>query len=367
MSDPNHWLHVLFPLLLLVYVHSQQDMYGHDISMIGESRWGSIGIDRPQCIDIPDSLSVCKGMGYKQMSLPNLLDHSSLPEVVQQFSSSHWRHLIGRKCHPDTRLFLCSLFTPVCLDRKIYPCRSLCSIVKEGCEGIMQQWGYPWPDMLNCSKFPLQNDLCIYPQHTDSDNVCPPCKEPDTFEGLVDSFCRADAVFRITVDSTEAESDGYLRINFLRKKRAYKRGTLSKKEIRKLVGYIENGAQCECLRNNETMIAPKSRLLVMGRRVKNRFVLFFVSPYQRKSEGFRKATKMWKKDSMCKTVVIPDVYIERPPEMEEKPTVETEEKKKRKSRRKKDKNKKKRKKGSRKNKDGTKRKRKNKKRKEPTN
>lgn len=365
MKDLKHWLHAVFTLLLLVSAHSQQDLYGHEISMIGQGRWGSIGIDQPQCIDIPDSLSVCKGMGYKKMSLPNLLDHSSLPEVVQQFSSSHWRHLIGRKCHPDTRLFLCSLFTPVCLERKIYPCRSLCSVVKDGCEGIMQKWGYPWPDMLNCSKFPFQNDLCIYPQHTDAeDNVCPPCKEPDTFEGLVDSFCRADAVFRVTVDSNK-EENGYLRLNFLKKKRAYKRGPLTKKEIRKLVGYIENDNKCDCVKNNETMIAPKTRLLVMGKRQRDRFVLFFVSPYQRKSEGFRKATKMWKKDSMCKTVVIPDVYIEKPPEQEEKPEEETEEKTKNKSRKKK--GKKKKKKGSKKNKDGRKKKRKNRKQKPPTN
>ena len=173
------------------------------------------------------------------------------------------------------------------------------------------------------------------------------------------------SVFRVTVDSAEAEEGGYLKINFLKKKRAYKRGPLAKKEIRKLVGYIENGDKCDCVKNNETMIAPKSRLLVMGKRQKDRFVLFFVSPYQRKSEGFRKATKMWKKDSMCKTVVIPDVYIEKPPEVDQKPEEETDKEPKKKSRKKK--GKKRRRKGSKKNKDGSKRKRKNRKRKPPTN
>ena len=32
------------------------------------------------------------------------------------------------KCHADTQLFLCSLFSPVCLERPIYPCRSLCQV-----------------------------------------------------------------------------------------------------------------------------------------------------------------------------------------------------------------------------------------------
>lgn len=62
------------------------------------------------------------------------------------------------------QLFLCSLFAPVCLttlDREILPCRSLCVAVQHGCENRMRQYGFPWPDMLECSKYPLENDMCI--------------------------------------------------------------------------------------------------------------------------------------------------------------------------------------------------------------
>jgi hypothetical protein len=59
--------------------------------------------------------------------------------------------------------FLCSPSSPVCLDRPIYPCRGLCERVRHGCEGRMKTYGYPWPDMLRCDKFPLDNDMCIGP------------------------------------------------------------------------------------------------------------------------------------------------------------------------------------------------------------
>lgn len=35
----------------------------------------------------------------------------------------------------------------------------------------MKTYGYPWPDMLRCDKFPMDNDMCIGPLngHSGSD------------------------------------------------------------------------------------------------------------------------------------------------------------------------------------------------------
>ena len=33
-----------------------------------------------------------------------------------------------------------------------------------GCEDTMKGYGYPWPSMLDCDKFPLDNDMCITSQ-----------------------------------------------------------------------------------------------------------------------------------------------------------------------------------------------------------
>lgn len=38
---------------------------------------------------------------------------------------------------------------------------SLCHKVKSGCEETMTTYGFPWPSMLDCDKFPLDNDMCI--------------------------------------------------------------------------------------------------------------------------------------------------------------------------------------------------------------
>lgn len=115
---------------------------------------------QPKCVDIPLNMTLCHGIGYEQMRLPNLLEHDDLKESVQQ--AENWNPLIGIRCHPDTQVFLCSLFSPICLERVVYPCKSLCESVRDDCEGYMQQYGFTWPEMLECNKFPADNDLCIH-------------------------------------------------------------------------------------------------------------------------------------------------------------------------------------------------------------
>lgn len=114
-----------------------------------------------RCVDIPRNLSLCHDIGYPKMFMPNNLEHESLLEVSQQ--SASWNPLVRSKCHPDVRMFLCSLFAPVCLDEPIYPCESLCLNVKKACEPKMLAYGYSWPEMFECSKFPKGEELCIGP------------------------------------------------------------------------------------------------------------------------------------------------------------------------------------------------------------
>ena len=126
-----------------------------------DEEWAKMSgrVQRPKCIDIPSNLSLCQNIGYEQMMLPNLLQHDSLSEVTQQARS--WVPLVGLHCHPDTKVFLCSLFSPVCLDREIFPCRSLCESVRDNCLHRMIPYGFDWPAMLKCDQFPMDNDMCI--------------------------------------------------------------------------------------------------------------------------------------------------------------------------------------------------------------
>lgn len=114
---------------------------------------------QPKCVKIPTNMSLCHDIGYSKMRIPNLLEHDNLEEATEQ--ASNWNPLIGIRCHPDTQVFLCSLFSPVCLERLVYPCKSLCEGVQKSCEGYMKRYGFPWPEMFRCDKFPEDNDLCI--------------------------------------------------------------------------------------------------------------------------------------------------------------------------------------------------------------
>lgn len=96
----------------------------------------------------------CMNLAYNTTKMPNLLDHQSQEEAgleVHQFYP-----LVKINCSSDLKLFLCSIYLPVCsiLDRPIPPCRSLCLSAKSGCEGIMNKYGYDWPSGLDCAQFP---------------------------------------------------------------------------------------------------------------------------------------------------------------------------------------------------------------------
>lgn len=128
----------------------------------------------PQCLDIPPDMQLCRDVGYKRMRLPNLLEHETMAEAKQQAGS--WVPLLAKQCHTDTQLFLCSLFAPVCLDRPVYPCRSLCEVVRDSCAPVMESYGFPWPEMLHCGKFPSDHELCIAVQFGNSKATPPPGK-----------------------------------------------------------------------------------------------------------------------------------------------------------------------------------------------
>ncbi|XP_034404426.1 secreted frizzled-related protein 2 [Cyclopterus lumpus] len=117
---------------------------------------------RSVCKPIPSTLSLCHGIGYRHMRIPNLLGHDTLREAQQQ--SAAWLPLISKLCHRDTKKFLCSLFAPVCLPElsgPVSPCRGLCEVVRDGCVPVMSAFGFPWPEMFNCTRFPRRTQLCI--------------------------------------------------------------------------------------------------------------------------------------------------------------------------------------------------------------
>ena len=70
-----------------------------------------------------------------------------------------YQPLVTVKCSPTLQLFLCSVYTPVCVSgRSLPPCKALCEEAKAGCEILMNQFGIEWPSQLECDSF--TNEYC---------------------------------------------------------------------------------------------------------------------------------------------------------------------------------------------------------------
>uniref|UniRef100_A0A803U0D1 FZ domain-containing protein n=1 Tax=Anolis carolinensis TaxID=28377 RepID=A0A803U0D1_ANOCA len=130
---------------------------------------------RGGCHPLPGGLTLCQGVDYGRMRLPNLLGHETPKEVVQQAGA--WD-----------------------VEEPIVPCRALCRGVQEGCAPVMAAFGFPWPEMLNCSRFPSGDEgLCVpplRPQATtpalgeEADGVCTACLSRE--KDLLESLCSQD-------------------------------------------------------------------------------------------------------------------------------------------------------------------------------
>ncbi|ENN75149.1 frizzled-2 [Dendroctonus ponderosae] len=128
------------------------------------------------------TIPMCLGIGYNMTRMPNELNHESQEEAgleVHQF----WP-LVEIKCSPDLKFFLCSMYAPICLpeySKPLPPCRDLCRRAREGCEPIMTQYGFEWPERMECDQFPKQGGeiLCMdQPTHNTSSTPRPTNRKP---------------------------------------------------------------------------------------------------------------------------------------------------------------------------------------------
>ncbi|KAM8904309.1 secreted frizzled-related protein 2-like [Spinachia spinachia] len=176
---------------------------------------------RSVCKPMPSTLSLCHGIGYRHMRVPNLLGHDTLREVQQQ--SAAWLPLVSKLCHRDTKKFLCSLFAPVCLPElggPVSPCRSLCEVVRDGCSPVMSAFGFPWPEMFNCTRFPRRTQLCIPASEGQEGGAAEEVRLEEALEGSVicdacslaaegesdiqENFCHSPYAFKMRLGSASA-------------------------------------------------------------------------------------------------------------------------------------------------------------------
>ncbi|MFH4974625.1 hypothetical protein AB6A40_001334 [Gnathostoma spinigerum] len=262
------------------------------LAYISES-WAMLTSDRPstpKCVPIPRNLTLCYGMQYTTMRLPNLLEHETVNEVIEQ--AAPWRSLLGLNCHPDTQLFLCSLFAPVCLvtlDREIFPCRSLCTAVQHGCESRMRQYGFPWPDMLLCSKYPADNDMCIGALSHKSNNhsrSCPSCSQVGTYENILDHYCRSQIVVKARIGRVNVSHVS------VRKARSLKRHARRRSIPKDTVIHFSADRHCPCSVGKDL----SAKFLIMANRnEKGDLIANLILPWNKSDKPFKRAIRSFQK------------------------------------------------------------------------
>ncbi|XP_071486103.1 frizzled-5-like [Diadema antillarum] len=118
----------------------------------------------------PITVPMCRDVGYNMTYMPNQFNHHTQDEAgleVHQF----WP-LVEIKCSADLKFLLCSMYTPICLveySKPLMPCRSVCERAKAGCGPVMRQYGFTWPERMQCENLPEFGDpenLCMDSNHT---------------------------------------------------------------------------------------------------------------------------------------------------------------------------------------------------------
>ncbi|CAH1268166.1 secreted frizzled-related protein 2-like isoform X1 [Branchiostoma lanceolatum] len=266
--------------------------------------------DQPRkCVQIPPTLVLCDGLAYNEMRLPNLLGHENLDEVQEQARS--WVPLLAQRCHPDTKLFLCSLFTPVCLEQDIFPCRSLCEGVRDSCAPVMAQHGFPWPKMLKCDKYPPDNDMCIKSQTTPGPydprrprpalhpGSCIVCLEEG--DDRNSDFCSSDVVLRVRVEEKHFD-DGDLVFTTKKKVRVFHASQALGGGRRRLNLPVQDmefrvigGEKCAC---SALARRKPGQLLLSARRDGSKFFVTSVRKWQKGDKAFKRLLRSMR-DMTC--------------------------------------------------------------------
>lgn len=166
-------------LLVTACVSAEKGYYGNGGSMNDGAdmevhiSMPSQKVGNPRCEEI--TIPMCRGIGYNMTKFPNEMNHETQEEAgleVHQF----WP-LVEIKCSSDLKFFLCSMYTPICIEDYHKPlpvCRSVCERARKGCEPIMEKYSFKWPDRMVCENLPRLGDpdnLCMeHPSYSEEEH-----------------------------------------------------------------------------------------------------------------------------------------------------------------------------------------------------
>lgn len=287
-------------LYLIVKILAQRrngNTYTFRPNTVTDYPYGNEGVDpyrTQKCVKISSSMPICNRMEYKDMWLPNFMEQESLKEVADGLKA--WENLVLRNCHHELPKFLCSLYTPVCLQNhnkdtpsdmlqtRIPPCKQLCVAVRDACLPTMKPYGYSWPETLNCTKFPDldKTRLCVppstkmaqAPKEKQCTSYCLYTDQTKVEGGLLkEQFCRAHIVFVAKVKGfkTGKRYGNNVLVSFNNKSLQLYRGALTKSELQRDQLRLLDALDCYNQKKCESMKKSKRKLvLVMANQVETK-------------------------------------------------------------------------------------------------
>ncbi|XP_078681748.1 uncharacterized protein LOC144916495 [Branchiostoma floridae x Branchiostoma belcheri] len=125
------------------------------------------------CELIPSSLTKCRGLHYRRMTLPNPLnfEHTTVTQVENSAGFNELMALADLDCHPRVRDLVCATIVPRCesrpTHRQLLPCRSWCEEVRYSCEHENAWSAFP-----SCEIFPHTNCNNIVVSKTPENEEC---------------------------------------------------------------------------------------------------------------------------------------------------------------------------------------------------
>ncbi|KAM4601307.1 uncharacterized protein ACJ7VT_021078 [Polymixia lowei] len=124
-----------------------------------------------QAVTVP----LCEDLSYRETVMPNFMGHNTQEEAgleMHQFFP-----LVKVQCSPHLKSFLCSMYIPECVSgRPRRPCRTLCEQARSGCEGLMNKFGFRWPEALKCES--LTTESCEHFGVSTTGGMCQPITVP---------------------------------------------------------------------------------------------------------------------------------------------------------------------------------------------
>lgn len=122
--------------------------------------------DSSKCVPL-ESIPFCSSLGYNKTMMPNALGQNSQEDVTPEINM--YTPLIKLGCSPDLKLFLCTVYAPMCFDQAngtrpltLQPCRSLCESARRGCSDSIKQFNTEWPVALDCNRFKDREEgICV--------------------------------------------------------------------------------------------------------------------------------------------------------------------------------------------------------------